>query len=150
MGSLPRGGAECPYLIGDIYITTRSENPSSLWAGTTWEKVGSGRALMGADSSHGAGTTVDSGLPNIYGSFKLGWPDPSGGGIIISQDSINGAFYGTHENPAYFTISGQQLSNQSGHLNWIRFNASNYNPIYGRSTIVQPPAFFCNFWKRLS
>ena len=71
MGALSRGGLQCPYLIGDIYITTRSENPSSLWQGTTWEKVGSGRALMGADSSHGVGTTVDSGLPNISGTFRV-------------------------------------------------------------------------------
>lgn len=105
---------------------------------------------MGADSSHGVGTTVDSGLPNIYGSFKLGWMDPTGGGIIIHPGTINGAFYGTHENPAYYTTSGQVLSNSSNHLNWIGFNASNYNSIYGASSIVQPPAFFCYFWKRLS
>lgn len=105
---------------------------------------------MGDDGSHGVGTTVDSGLPNIFGSFKLGWPDASGGGIITSSSSITGAFYGSHENPACFTTNGQIQSNESRHINWIGFNASNYNAIYGRSSIVQPPAFFCNFWKRLS
>ena len=140
MGSLPRGGAECPYLIGDIYITTRSENPSSLWTGTTWEKVGSGRALMGADSSHGVGTTVDSGLPNITGAF---------GGDNVSRD-VN-----LYANGAFNSYSGYSGSFNAGSYthnlsNGFKFNASWSNPIYGRSTIVQPPAFFCNFWKRLS
>lgn len=30
---------------------------------------------MGADSSHGVGTTVDSGLPDIQGTHKIGWGD---------------------------------------------------------------------------
>ena len=28
---------------------------------------------MGADSTHGVGTTVDSGLPDIQGTHKIGW-----------------------------------------------------------------------------
>lgn len=30
---------------------------------------------MGVDSSHGVGTTVDSGLPDIQGTHKIGWGD---------------------------------------------------------------------------
>lgn len=48
---------------------------------------------MGADSAHGVGTIVDSGLPDIQGTHKIGWGDKSGGGIIISSNSITGAFY---------------------------------------------------------
>lgn len=92
-----------PYLVGDIYITTRSENPSSLWQGTTWEKVGSGRALMGADSTHGVGTTVDSGLSDIQGAHKIGWGDKSGGGAIISSNSTTGAFYSARDGSAIFS-----------------------------------------------
>ena len=149
MGTLSRGGLQCPYLVGDIYITTRSENPSNLWQGTTWEKVGSGRALMGADSSHGAGTTVNSGLPDIQGTHKLAWVDSSGGGVIIHPGSTTGAFYSWHESPAFWTGGGASDSSDA-HRNWIGFKASNYNSIYGSSSIVQPPAFFCYFWKRLS
>ena len=29
-----------PYAIGDVYTTTRSENPASIWLGTTWIKLG--------------------------------------------------------------------------------------------------------------
>lgn len=95
---------------------------------------------MGADSSHGAGTTVDSGLPNITGAF---------GGDNVSRDVnlyANGAFN------SYSGYSGNFNAGSYTHnlSNGFKFDASWSNPIYGRSTIVQPPAFFCNFWKRLS
>lgn len=104
---------------------------------------------MGADSSHGVGTTVDSGLPDIQGAHKLAWVDSSGGGVIIHPGSTTGAFYSWHESPAFWTGGGASDSNDA-HRNWIGFKASNYNSIYGSSSIVQPPAFFCYFWKRLS
>ena len=36
----------CPYLVGDIYITTNSNNPSTKYLGTTWQKI-EGRFLLG-------------------------------------------------------------------------------------------------------
>lgn len=140
MGTLSRGGLQCPYLVGDIYITTRSENPSSLWQGTTWEKVGSGRALMGADSSHGVGTTVDSGLPNISGTFRV---DPDQGWCRITT---SGCF--TADTNGTRATGGS--SGSSTVTTRAVFNASNSSTVYGASSIVQPPAFFCYFWKRLS
>lgn len=104
---------------------------------------------MGADSTHGVGTTVDSGLPDIQGTHKLAWADSSGGGVIIRPDSTTGAFYSWHESPAFWNGGGASDSSDN-HRNWIGFKASNYNSIYGASSIVQPPAFFCYFWKRLS
>ena len=31
--------AQCPYNVGDIYITTLSSSPSDIWSGTTWEQL---------------------------------------------------------------------------------------------------------------
>ena len=31
--------AQCPYNVGDIYITTLSSSPSDIWTGTTWEQL---------------------------------------------------------------------------------------------------------------
>lgn len=45
--------SHCPYNIGDIYITTKSGNPSTTWLGTTWDKI-EGRFLLGT-SGGGAG-----------------------------------------------------------------------------------------------
>ncbi len=42
---------ECPYGIGDIYLTTKKENPSSIWFDTAWESFGVGRTLVGVDAS---------------------------------------------------------------------------------------------------
>ena len=36
----------CPYAVGDIYLTTNSNNPSSKYLGTTWQKI-EGRFLLG-------------------------------------------------------------------------------------------------------
>lgn len=33
------GASDCPYNVGDIYITTLNTNPQDIWQNTTWEKV---------------------------------------------------------------------------------------------------------------
>ena len=50
--------SHCPYTVGDIYITTRSENPSTIWLGTTWERVANGRTLVGVDEGQSEFNTV--------------------------------------------------------------------------------------------
>ena len=147
MGILSRGGLQCPYLVGDIYITTRSENPSSLWQGTTWEKVGSGRALMGADSTHEVGTTVDSGLPDIAGQLK-GVAGASNKAFDWGFKPGNNRAFRVVQTISSYNVYNGAYSIPSGPT--ADFKASYSNAIYGASTIVQPPAFFCYFWKRLS
>ena len=45
------GGSSNPqYLVGDLYLTTRSENPSVIFGGT-WELYGRGRTLVCVDSN---------------------------------------------------------------------------------------------------
>ena len=46
----------CPYLVGDVYITTGSHSPSTVWPGTSWQAI-EGKFLLGADASHAAGST---------------------------------------------------------------------------------------------
>lgn len=43
--------SDCPFPVGGIYISITSTNPSSIWAGTTWEQFAKGRTLVGLDSS---------------------------------------------------------------------------------------------------
>ena len=54
----------CPYLVGDIYITTKAENPSTTWLGTTWQKI-EGRFLLGTSSSQASKLTGGSMNKNI-------------------------------------------------------------------------------------
>ncbi len=41
----------CPYVVGDLYITTNSENPSNKYGGTTWELFGPGRTMVCVNTS---------------------------------------------------------------------------------------------------
>ncbi len=47
---------KCPYLVGDLYYTTRAGNPAQTWPGTTWEAI-EDRFIRGADGAHPAGST---------------------------------------------------------------------------------------------
>ena len=54
--------------VGSIYQSTSSTSPAVLFGGT-WQEIAQNRVLMGASSTHAAGTTVEAGLPNITGTF---------------------------------------------------------------------------------
>ena len=103
----------CPYGVRDIYITTKAENPSTVWLGTTWEKI-EGRFLLGTSSSQASKLTGGSmnknisqaNLPNVklsVNSFSLsrgtmnitGKSTYSGGNAVIS--TLTGAFKGLKE-----------------------------------------------------
>ena len=43
--------SNCPFPVGGIYISIASTDPSSIWAGTTWEQFAKGRTLVGLDTS---------------------------------------------------------------------------------------------------
>lgn len=121
--------------IGSIYLTIKDENPSAKFGGT-WEKLPASVCLQTADTTHGAGTTIDAGLPNITGSFY---------GDMVSRDtSVTGTgafrFGGGKGN---FTI-GSTYNLNTG----FTFDASRSSAIYGKSTTVQPPAYALIAWRR--
>lgn len=39
----------CPYKIGDVYVTTKTDNPADIWSGTSWQKI-EGRFLKATNS----------------------------------------------------------------------------------------------------
>lgn len=74
------------------------------------------------------GTVLEAGLPNITGTFQ--------GSSGFYHSFSNGAFTSTrsdYDDSAY-------LGNGKWRHPIFSFNASNSNPIYGKSTTVQPPA----------
>ena len=95
-----------------------------------------GRVLQGSDSSHGAGTTIEAGLPNIQGYLSL---HASAVANIIYNES--GCFQGSEGDSNNYR-SPANLPSSSGASSYgvIHFNASNSNSIYGNSNTVQPPA----------
>lgn len=49
-------GNNCPYNIGDIYITMRKENPNIIWRSTQWEQIEQGRVLLSQGTNYPIGS----------------------------------------------------------------------------------------------
>ena len=85
--------------VGSIYQSTDPTSPAALFGGS-WEEIASERVLMGASSTHAAGTTVKAGLPNITGSFvaNVRWSSHAVSGAFTAPNNIAGT--GANENEA--------------------------------------------------
>lgn len=128
------------YPVGSIYQSTDPTSPAALFGGA-WEQIASERVLMGASSSHAAGSTVEAGLPNITGTAN-------GGVLSMSTPSSDGAFGGK-----YYNTTTSHGGGDKG--DWFStydrtFDASKSNAIYGRSSTVQPAAYYVHIWRRVA
>ena len=126
------------YPVGSVYQSTDPTSPAALFGGT-WEQIASERVLMGASSSHAAGSTVEAGLPNITGTAN-------GGVLSMSTPSSDGAFGGK-----YYNTTTRHGGGDKG--DWFStydrtFDASKSNAIYGASNTVQPAAYYVHYWQR--
>ena len=125
-----------PFPVGSIYQSTDPTSPAALFGGS-WEVIASERVLLGASSTHAAGTTVKAGLPNITGTLS----------------DVMGSFYAYPSGSGAFSVKGigRSLENgSSGNYGNISFDASKSNAIYGRSSTVQPAAYYVHIWRRVA
>ena len=130
------------YPVGSIYQSADPTSPAALFGGI-WHKIAQDRVLMGA-GSHAAGTTVNAGLPNITGSLtetKVGTSPFRGSKAGLSK---SGALKFTEINTPWGGYNGMDGSAYN-----IEFDASSSNPIYGRSSTVQPAAYYVHIWERV-
>ena len=127
-----------------FWISVDSTSPAALFGGS-WEVIASERVLMGASSTHAAGTTVKAGLPNITGQL----PGIKSIGYNGSSDyPISGAFAWTNTASANGNYNdGDDLPLR---IYQAAFDASKSNAIYGRSTTVQPAAYYVHIWRRVA
>ena len=123
------------YPVGSIYQSTDPTSPAALFGGT-WEEIASDRVLMGASRSHAAGTTVKAGLPNITGSFVAN--------VHYRMHEVSGAFTAGNR----ITTTG--ASNGDANVYKFSLDASKSNAIYGRSSTVQPAAYYVHIWRRVA
>ena len=121
--------------VGSIYQSTDPTSPAALFGGS-WEEIASERVLMGASSAHAAGTTVRAGLPNITGSFVAN--------VRMGQQVVSGAI--TASDP----ISSTGADNSYANVYKFSLDASKSNSIYGRSSTVQPAAYYVHIWHRVA
>ena len=133
-----------PFPVGSIYQSTDPTSPAALFGGT-WQEIAQDRALMGASSTHAAGTTVRAGLPNITGQLpglkKIGYVDNA-------DYPISGAFAWTNTKSTEFNYCDGE--NSYLHIYQAAFDASKSNAIYGRSSTVQPAAYYVHIWRRVA
>lgn len=137
-GTLSADSALAAYPVGSIFQTVSTTSPAALFGGT-WQEIAFNRVLMGASSTHAAGTTVEAGLPNIKGSFS---------GVASGQFpnfSNSGALSISRNNSMAGYEGGSYGSNCT-----VSFDASKSNAIYGRSTTVQPAAYYVHIWHRVA
>ena len=123
------------YPVGSIYQSTDPTSPAALFGGT-WEEIASDRVLMGASRSHAAGTTVKAGLPNITGSFVAN--------VHYRSNEVSGAF------TAGDRITSTGANNGDANVYKFSLDASKSNAIYGRSSTVQPAAYYVHIWRRVA
>lgn len=144
-GALSADSTLAAYPVGSIYQSTDAASPAALFGGT-WEQIASERVLMGVSSSHAAGTTSEAGLPNITGStgrFASAYDSHSSNAADRKQGALN--YSGEAYNMGYYSSSGG-----AGYGYYINFNASKSNAIYGRSSTVQPAAYYVHIWRRIA
>lgn len=123
------------YPVGSIYQSTDPTSPAALFGGT-WEQIASDRVLMGASRSHAAGTTVKAGLPNITGSFVAN--------VHYMSHEVSGAF------TAGDRITSTGANNGDANVYKFSLDASKSNAVYGRSSTVQPAAYYVHIWRRVA
>ena len=121
-----------------FWISVDPTSPAALFGGS-WEEIASERVLMGASSTHAAGTTAKAGLPNIKGSFSGiasgSYPNLSNSGALSISTTGNMAGY---EGGSY------------GGICTVSLDASKSSSIYGASSTVQPAAYYVHIWHRVA
>ena len=162
----------CPYEVGDIYVTSRKENPAELWLNTAWEKV-RGRFLYATSNDEntnvlatGGNSTVTltkNNLPNVKiqvepfslsrGSMnitgRLGSPTTEGSNFGEGAFSINlhtgGRSAGSGGNAAKWNFDASRA--------WTgtTSTASPYTQSLGNSTPIDimPPYISVHVWRRV-
>lgn len=130
------------YPVGAIYMSTSSTSPASIFGGS-WQSIASERVLMGVSSSHGAGSTVDAGLPNISSGSDAALDIQGSWGAPACRAPFAQTWQGNSE------LSSSTWSSTPKVIS-ARFDASLCNSIYGRSSTVQPAAYYVYMWRRTS
>lgn len=165
----------CPIRVGDIYITTNSTNPSSIFLNTTWQKI-EGRFLFGTSGNIASKQTggsnskiisqvnlpnvklkidsfsVSRGTMNITGShgghaFKTGNPTSSAIGCFVgSSEGLGGA--GQDGNVGVYRTYFDASKNWTGSSTSTAVSTSSLGN--GTALDITPVYYTCHIWLRLS
>ena len=164
----------CPFKVGDIYLTTNSTNPSSVFLGTTWQKI-EGRFLFGTSGSgaskqtggSNSKTIAQANLPAVkiqLDSFSLsrGTMDITGSLKNLAHSantlsSATGAFtkiagtdssYGSSGGGAADAFDFKASKTWTGSTNSVSPQTSALGN--GQALDITPSYYTCHMWLRLT
>lgn len=148
------------YPIGSIYTSATSTNPHDLFGFGTWQAIGGGRVLLGADGTHSAGSTGGSATHTLtIGEMPAhnhgGATGQIGAGGSHSHTDNNFADYGgTTLRDGESVFQHSESSYGSTRLNT---GVSNGMPAHshtiasqgsGTAFSLMPPYLVVHFWQR--
>lgn len=157
----------CPFPVNSLYIALGSENPSTLWLGTTWQKQ-EGRFLLGSSSNYslgstGGASTVKLSVANLPShthsattaahthtqpthTHSSQYSSDIYAGFVKSPNKVyigpNGASVGT--TGILTTSAGGETTGSASPVTSIGSTGS------GTAFSIMPPYLVVNIWKRLS
>ena len=125
--------------VGCLHLTVAEGTPFAKFGFGQWKLVGQNKCLWGGGTDNVAGTEIEAGLPNITGvTSNEYW---------VGANAQNGsALYC----PGYTESATMITTGSHGSYGGLAFDASRSNPIYGKSTTVQPPAYVVYMWQRIA
>lgn len=136
------------YPVGTVYISadkskTKADFPFMAYG--IWEELPANLCLQTGIASE-AGTQRSAGLPNIEGTANIR------SGVDVDNNILanlkNGAITCTNQDSSFTWEAHIVTENGQNKLDTLHFDASNSNPIYGKSSTVQPPAYIVRAWVR--
>lgn len=119
--------------VGYVMILATNIDPNKTIGGT-WQKIKSGKFLEATEDAGQLKVEVQPGLPNITGD--------TGGGIIEEGSP--------HPSGCFWTDWSLRHGHNYGLDHPIFMDASRCNPIYGRSSTVQPSSIKVAMWIRVA
>ena len=142
---------DCPFEIGDLYITTNHTKPSVKWEGTSWEQI-KDTFLLACGDKYGAGTTGGSEkhshlygirVGGFYSNTKFAEDTDAG---LLSWDEQNN----THLINTSTVLTGIATTINGGVSTSTWYSTSNYDQAVAQSSYENtfPTYLSVYVWKR--
>lgn len=150
------------YPVGSLYITTNSANPSTVFAGTTWEQI-KDKFLLTAGDTYTAGSTGGASTIDLSHTHTSAKHNHGSGSLIASLNFEGGGvryYYDNSTAPAYNYTERFSATEQGGSGTMYggtrvigstaETTPNNTGSALSSSQSIMPPYLTVYVWKRIS